>query len=303
MNSGRRAASPTASCPFRRKSQKLRRRHVKRFNNSADDLQAGVKGALFKLARIASGSAQHREREARPVTGDAVSAMIAHEVKQPPTAMIMRAETSLRRLNQSIPDLEKAKEEIKQISSDGYRAAAVIDNILANFNKDARERTSVDVNVLIDETVDLVRSDPQKYRIVLGSEPGAGPPQVAADRRQLQQVLLNLITNATDAMKANDGARVLRLASEVHDNGNVVVSVADTGTGINSQDVERIFNPLFTTKSDGMGMGLSICGSIIEGHGGQMSVVPNKSNGPIFELKLAADLPTTTATSAASQSC
>jgi signal transduction histidine kinase len=229
--------------------------------------------------------------------------MIAHEVKQPPTAMIMRAETSLRRLNQSIPDLEKAKGEIKQISADGYRAATVIGNIRANFKKDARERTSVDVNVLIDETVDLVRSDPQKHRIVLGSEPRVWLPQVAADRSQLQQVLLNLITNATDAMKANDGARVLRLASEVHDNGNVVVSVADTGTGINSQDVERIFNPLFTTKSDGMGMGLSICRSIIEGHGGQMSVVPNKPKGPIFELKLVADLPATTATSAANQSC
>ena len=152
---------------------------------------------------------RHREREARLVTGDAVSAMVAHEVKQPLSAMIMRAETSLRWLNRSAPDLDKAKEEIKQIAADGYRAGAVIDSIRANFKKDARVRTSVDVNTLIAETTDLVRGDLQKHGILLRPEPGVGLPQVAADRSQLQQVLLNLITNAIDSMAAEEGARIL----------------------------------------------------------------------------------------------
>jgi signal transduction histidine kinase len=234
--------------------------------------------------------AQHREREARLVTGDAVSAMIAHEVKQPLSAMITRAETSLRRLNRSIPDLDKAKEEIKQIVADGYRAGVVIDSIRANFKKDARVRTSVDVNGLIVETMDLVRSDLQKHRILLRSEPRVELPQVAADRGQLQQVLLNLITNAIDSMAAEDGARILSVTSEFHDNSEIVVSVADTGSGINSQDSERVFNPLFTTKSRGMGMGLSICRSIIEAHDGRIWVESNNPRGAVFQFALSPEI-------------
>jgi signal transduction histidine kinase len=106
------------------------------------------------------------------------------------------------------------------------------------------------------------------------------------DRIQLQQVLLNLIANAIDSMTAKEGARVLRVRSEVRDGGNVIVSVADTGTGIGSQELERIFNPLFTTKSGGMGMGLSICRSIIEAHDGRLWVTPNKPEGTVFQFML-----------------
>jgi signal transduction histidine kinase len=102
-------------------------------------------------------------------------------------------------------------------------------------------------------------------------------------------VLLNLITNAIDSMAAKDGPRVLGVRSEVHDGGGVIVSVADTGTGIGSQDVERIFDPLFTTKSGGMGMGLPICRSIIEAHGGRLWVAPNKPDGAVFQFMLLAD--------------
>jgi signal transduction histidine kinase len=234
--------------------------------------------------------ARHREREARLVTGDAVSAMIAHEVKQPLSAMIMRAQTSLRWLNRPVPDLDKAREEIKQIAADGYRAGVMIDSIRANFKKDASVRTSVDVNSLVEETVDIVRGDLQKHRILLKPEPGVGLPQIAADRSQLLQVLLNLITNAIDSMTAEDGARVLCVRSEFRDNREIVVSVADTGKGINSQDSERIFNPLFTTKSGGMGMGLSICRSIIEAHDGRLWVAPNSPKGAVFQFALAPDI-------------
>jgi signal transduction histidine kinase len=105
----------------------------------------------------------------------------------------------------------------------------------------------------------------------------------------LQQVLLNLITNAIDSMAAKDGARVLRMKSELLEGRGIKVSVADTGTGIGSHDIERIFNPLYTTKSDGMGMGLSICRSIIEAHDGRLWVVPNKPEGAVFQFTLAID--------------
>jgi signal transduction histidine kinase len=230
--------------------------------------------------------AQRREREARLVTGDAVAAMIAHEVKQPLSAMITRAETSFRWLDRPTPDLEKAKTELKHIAADGHRAGAVIERVRANFQKDARVRTLFDVNDLIGETIALVRGDLQRHRILVQAEPNATQPQVMGDRIQLQQVLLNLITNAIESMAAKNGPRTLGVTSQVRDDGSVVVSVADSGTGIGAQDIDRIFNPLFTTKSGGMGMGLSICRSIIEAHDGELLVVPNSPAGAEFRFVL-----------------
>jgi signal transduction histidine kinase len=233
--------------------------------------------------------AQRREREARLMTGDAVAASIAHEVQQPLTGMVTNADAGLRWLDRSTPDLDEAKAAFKQIVADGQRAGAVIGSIRASFKKDARSTTSLDVNDLIGEALALTRGDLQKHRILVQAEPNAQLPQVRGDRIQLQQVLLNLITNAIDSMAAKDGARVLCVRSEVHDGRDVIVSVADTGTGIGSQDLERIFNPLFTTKSHGMGMGLSICRSIIEAHAGRLWVAPNKPEGAVFQFMLLAD--------------
>jgi signal transduction histidine kinase len=233
--------------------------------------------------------AQRREREARLMTGDAVTATIAHEVKQPLSGMITSADAGLRWLDRSMPDLDEAKAAFKQIVADGHRAGAVIGSIRAMFKKDAQNRASLDINDLIGEALALTRGDLQRHRILVQAEPNAQVPQVRGDRIQLQQVLLNLITNAIDSMAAKDGARVLSVRSEVHDGGGVIVSVADTGTGIGSQDVERIFNPLFTTKSGGMGMGLSICRSIIEAHDGRLWVAPNKPEGAVFQFMLLAD--------------
>jgi signal transduction histidine kinase len=163
--------------------------------------------------------AQRREREARLMTGDAVSASIAHEVKQPLSGMITNADAGLRWLDRPTPDLDEAKAAFKQIVADGHRAAAVIGSIRAIFKKDARNRTSLDINELIGEALALTRGDLQRHRIVVEAEPNARLPLVRGDRIQLQQVLLNLITNAIDSMAAKDGARVLRVRSEVHDGG------------------------------------------------------------------------------------
>jgi signal transduction histidine kinase len=233
--------------------------------------------------------AQRRERAARLMTGDAVAATIAHEVKQPLSGMITNADAGLRWLDRAMPDLDEAKAAFKQIVADGHRAGAVIGSIRAIFKKDARNRTSLDINDLIGEALALTRGDLQRHRILVQAEPNPQVLQVRGDRVQLQQVLLNLITNAIDSMTAKDGPRVLGVRSEVHDGGGVIVSVADTGPGISSQDLERIFNPLFTTKSGGMGMGLSICRSIIEAHDGRLWAVPNKPEGAVFQFMLLAD--------------
>jgi signal transduction histidine kinase len=235
--------------------------------------------------------AHRREREARLVTGDAVAATIAHEVKQPLATMVTRSDTGFRWLDRPVPDLDKAKAEFKQIAADGHRAGAVIESIRASFKKDAQIRISLGVNDLIAEAVALLRDDLQRHRILLKPEPNAELPRVMGDRIQLQQVLLNLIKNAIDSMAAKDGPRILSLRSEIRDDG-VVVSVEDTGTGISSQDIGRVFSPLFTTKLDGMGMGLAICRSIIEAHGGELWVVPNTPGGAVFQFALRADTAT-----------
>jgi signal transduction histidine kinase len=233
--------------------------------------------------------AQRRERDARLKTGDAVAATIAHELKQPLTAMITRSYASLRLLDRPAPDLDKAKTGFRQIADDGHRAAALIDSIRASFRKDAPIRAPVDVNSLVEEALAMLQDDLKGHGIAVTVEPGTRPLRVMGDRIQLQEVLLNLITNAIEAMAAVDGPRVLVVSSNVRDDGGVMISIADTGTGIDTEDAQRVFNPLFTTKSGGMGMGLSICRSIIEAHGGMLWVVPNAPRGSIFQFVLGGD--------------
>jgi signal transduction histidine kinase len=234
-------------------------------------------------------SAQHREREARLMTGDTVSASIAHEVNQPLSAMVTHAVAGLRWLDRATPDLDEAKAAFKRIAVDGHRAGAVIGSIRAIFKKDVRTRTSLDINELIGEALGLVRGELQMHRVSVQAEPNEHLPRVKGDRVQLQQVLLNLITNAIESMAASDGARVLGINSEVQSSSGVMVSLKDTGTGVDPKDIDRIFNPLFTTKTHGMGMGLSICRSIIEAHEGRLWAVPNTSQGTVFHFILPTD--------------
>jgi len=239
--------------------------------------------------------AQRREREARLMTGDAVAASIAHEMRQPLTAMVTTADAGLRFLERQTPNLERAKLAFANIVSDGHRAGAVIATIRANFKTDVRERTSLRVNELIEEAMALVDSELQKHRILLQSESDQQLPPVSGNRVQLQQVLVNLVMNAIEAMAAKDEPRILSVKCAAHADDRVTVDVADTGTGIRAADVEQIFNPLFTTKSNGMGMGLSICRAIIEAHEGQLWFTPNSPQGAVFHITLHASRPPPTA--------
>jgi signal transduction histidine kinase len=233
--------------------------------------------------------AQRREREARLMTGDAVAASIAHEVKQPLTAIVTSADAGFRFLDRTMPNLDRAKEAFKLIAADGHRAGEVVENIRAHFRGDVRTKTSFDVNELVREALGLERTDLARHRILVQAEPSRRLPEVRGNRVQLQQVLLNLITNAIYAMAAQDEPRVLSVKSESYEGDSVVVSVADTGTGVSPQDIDRIFNPLFTTKSDGMGMGLSICRAIIEAHNGRLWFSPNTPRGAVFQFTLPAN--------------
>jgi C4-dicarboxylate-specific signal transduction histidine kinase len=201
------------------------------------------------------------------------------------TSMITSADAGLRFLDRDNPRVDKAKEAFERIVSDGHRAGDVIGSIRAVFKTDIRKRMTLDVNEIVQEALALSRRDLDKHHILVQSPPNHQLPAIRGDRVQLQQVLLNLITNAIDAMAAKAHPRVLSVTCGTAE-GNVMISVADTGTGIVAKDLDRIFTPLFTTKSDGMGMGLSICRSIIEAHAGRLWAVPNTPAGAIFHFTL-----------------
>jgi signal transduction histidine kinase len=233
-------------------------------------------------------AARRRERDARLLTGDAVAATIAHELKQPLTAMITRSYAGVRVLDREAPDLDIAVAGFRQIADDGHRAAAVLDRIRASFRHDARVRAPLDVNGLIDEAVALLQDELSSHGIAVQLALHERLPGVMGDRIQLQQVLLNLITNAMEAMATTDGPRVLAVRSEVQSDGGVLVAIADTGNGVDAEDVQRVFTPLYTTKAGGMGMGLSICRSIIEAHEGTLWGAPNVPRGAVFQFVLGA---------------
>ena len=246
-------------------------------------LYGGLLGAVLR---------QRREREARLMTGDAVAASIAHEVRQPLTAMVTTADAGFRFLDRVTPNIEKAKEALRNIAVDGHRAGAVIASLRANFRADVQERTAFDINELIEEAVALGHGDLQQHGVLVQAEPNRRLRDIRGNRVQLQQVLLNLIMNAVDSMAASDGPRVLTVSSEAQEADRVVVSVADTGAGIDADHSDRIFNPLFTTKSSGMGMGLAICRAIIEAHDGQLWFSANTPRGAVFRFTLQTDRPT-----------
>jgi signal transduction histidine kinase len=230
--------------------------------------------------------AQRRERAAKLMTGDAVAAAIAHEVKQPLSAMITHADAGLRFLDRPDPDQNEAKEAFTQIVADGHRAEVVIRSMRSLFATGELKKELFDLNDLIEETLALMRADLEKHQIQVAVGLDRGLPKISGDRVQLQQVLVNLATNASDAMAKVDGARDLFVRLVSPDDDYVRLSIADTGVGVDAQDAERIFNPLFSTKPDGMGMGLAICRSIIQAHEGQLWMSPNTPRGAVFHISL-----------------
>jgi putative pyrimidine permease RutG len=215
------------------------------------------------------------------------AASIAHEIRQPLAAVIANANAAVRWLERTPPDLGEARAALTRIVSVGHRADEVIESIRAIFKRDSQQRIALDLNKLIFSVLRAVDGELQSHQIIVQTELIDDLPPVLADRVQLQQVILNLIMNAIEAMNSVVGrARILRIKSEIHEPDGVLVSVEDSGSGIDPTDVDRIFNAFFTTKSGGMGMGLSICRSIIEAHQGRLWASPGMHYGSAFRFVL-----------------
>jgi len=234
------------------------------------------------LARSSMAELAQRNRVA---TAGELSASIAHEVNQPLTAIMAQAATGLIWLGKEQPNLPEVHAALADIKDSTARAAKIIASVRALFRKDDTERQAVDLNQLVLGVVALTRIEAQKRRVQMDTQLSEGLPLVACASVQMQQVILNLVMNALEAMEAAP-RRLLRIASGLSKPGVVRVSVADSGPGIAATDVERVFAPMFTTKSRGMGMGLSICRSIIESHSGRIWVSAAEPSGAIFLFEL-----------------
>ncbi|MGA2996574.1 ATP-binding protein [Bradyrhizobium sp.] len=223
----------------------------------------------------------------RVATMGQLSASIAHEVNQPIAATLMNAGTALRWLARQPPNLEEATQAVEHIIKDGKRAADIVSRI-RNFSKNApAQNGDLEINEAILEIMTLARAAASQHGVFVKMQLSEGLPPIVGDRVQLQQVILNLIMNAIEALsEVGEGSRELLISSSEGESGGVLVAVADSGPGLPHTNPERMFDAFYTTKASGLGMGLSICRSIIQNHGGRLWAMPNQPHGAVFYVML-----------------
>ncbi len=220
------------------------------------------------------------ERMARLTTMGELSASIAHEINQPLAAIVTQSDAALRFLNRDEPDLDEARDALACIARDGMRAGDVIRGLRALARKSGPQLARLDIDDIIKEVLTLASAELRRHDVVLHTALATGDQPVMGDRVQLQQVLLNLIMNGVEAMReVAERPRELTVSSTIAEPTSVLVAVKDTGTGLDPAVADRMFQPFFTTKSDGTGMGLAICRSIVEAHGGRLWVSPRAPHG------------------------
>jgi PAS domain S-box-containing protein len=242
----------------------------------AEQLENALQATRRELARVS-----------RQTTMGAMAASIAHEINQPLSALVTNGGIGLRLLAKADSDLDEVREVLKRIIDDGHRASHIISSIRAMFGKDRREKSLVSIPDLVSEVLALVHGELESHRVSLQVELHQELPPVMADRVQLQQVLLNLMMNAVEAMSSVENReRSLLVTSELREARDVLIRVEDSGSGIDPDDMDRIFDAFFTTKSHGMGLGLSICQSIIESHGGRLWASRRNPHGTVFYVQL-----------------
>jgi C4-dicarboxylate-specific signal transduction histidine kinase len=225
-----------------------------------------VRSDLTKMTRFASLGA--------------LTAAIAHEINQPLLGVITNASTCLRMLGADPPKLDGALETVRRIMRDGQRAADVIARLRALFANKSTTKEPIDLNAATLEILALSRSELQRNRVAVRSELADALPTVTGDRIQLQQVILNLLLNASEAMSGvDDRPRQIVVRTQRERDDQVCLSVRDVGTGIQLEDVEKLFEPFHTTKGSGMGIGLSVSRAIVESHRGRLWAAPN-GDGP-----------------------
>jgi C4-dicarboxylate-specific signal transduction histidine kinase len=224
---------------------------------------------------------------ARVMSLGALTASIAHEVNQPLSGIITNANTCLRMLAADPPNVDGARETARRTIRDGERASAVVTRLRALFTRKDTTIESVDLNEATREVIALSLSELQRNRAVLRSELASDLPLVAGDRVQLQQVIMNLVRNASDAMSGiDDRPRQLLIRTEPDENGQVRLSVQDAGVGFDPQVMDRLFDSFYTTKNDGMGIGLSVSRSIIASHHGRLWATLNEGPGATFSFSI-----------------
>jgi signal transduction histidine kinase len=231
--------------------------------------------------------ALQRERSNKLANLEAVVASIAHEVRQPLAGIAVRGAAARRYLDRTPPDLGKAGSSIRAMVDASMRANEIFENIRALFSDANQERQPINVNQLTIEALDLLREELNGYRIETSVQQAPQLPPIMAHKGQLREVILNLIQNAIDAMKAlADGRRILRIKTDRRGNEAIVISVEDTGPGIEPEKIRTIFDPFFSTKAKGMGLGLAISKSIVERHHGELSVSSEIDGGARFQIIL-----------------
>ena len=261
---------------------------VKWYGVSTDieDLRRAVEALRESEQTLRSAQAElaHANRVA---TMGQLTASIAHEVNQPLAGVVANAEACLRWLDRETPNLDAARRSVACIIDDGNRASEVIRRVRALATKTETKQEPLDINSAISEVVPLVKRELINHKVSLRTELEPALPAVLADRVQLHQVIINLVMNSIEAMQSvTDRPRELVIGSHQDETHRVLVTVTDSGVGISAENADRLFNAFFTTKSSGMGMGLSICRSIVEAHGGRMSGANNVGPGATFQCVL-----------------
>jgi PAS domain S-box-containing protein len=293
MRNGKRQDLP-AETRYRRKDNKVIwvRVSAARALDSGSSLQ-GIPAIIEDITeRKRAEIAWHDARDAllratRLTVMGELSASIAHEVNQPLAAIITNGQACERFLGFSPPDLDEVKDAVGEIVRDGRRASEVLKRIRAMSKNTAPERGQVDVNHAIAEVLALTRDELQRHRVAVQTDLRSKLPTIMADRVQLQQVVLNLVMNGIDAMRAvTDRPRILTVRSQLNDRGNIVVNVADSGVGLDPANRDHIFESFFTTKPEGMGMGLAISNTIIEAHHGRLWAESGSPFGAVFGFTL-----------------
>jgi signal transduction histidine kinase len=241
---------------------------------------------LYMQAALSAISDEH-QREGRLMSLDAAASAIAHEVKQPITAMVTNASAALIRVEKDPPDLPKVANALRLIIADGHRAADTIAEVRALFGNREPTEVPVDLNQLVRETLELRAVELASRGILTTHDLAEDLPELPVRPQQMRQVLVNLLNNAIEALDERPaGPRRIVVGSASTEGGGVAIDIGDSGRGIAAGQTERIFDAFFTTKTYGTGMGLPLCRSIVEGHGGKLSVTSIEGKGTTFHIEL-----------------
>jgi PAS domain S-box-containing protein len=270
-------------------------KHVHATAHAATDASGGIEfvGAVTDVTARKRAEEELHEAQAglahvtRVTALGELAASIAHEVNQPLAAVVTNAAACLRWLDRETPNLDEARGTVRSIIKDGSRAGEVIQRVRALVNKTAGQKAPLHLNEVVDEVITLVQHELFSHRVLLRLEFAPALPLVLADRIQLQQVILNLVVNGIEAMQAvTDRPRELVIQTHQDETHQILLTVKDCGIGIAADNADRLFDAFFTTKSSGMGMGLSICRSIVDAHGGRLSASGNVGPGATFQFTL-----------------